>query len=436
MTLAAIRSGWNRFFHEPMPATTLGLYRIFFGIMLLSYAALISSDLLIWYGDKGVLPLAESKNTPGGAGLNLMHYLPNTDFAVKAFFGVFVAASFCVTVGFWTRPMAVVVFLTMVSLHHRNVMLLHSGDFFLRICAFWMMFADSGRAFSVDRLIRLGRGRETAGTQLVPPWPMRMIQLQICMLYFCAFLWKIRGEVWLQGLAIYYSSRLVEFWRFPTPYVFEHLWTIKLMTWGTLVIEFAMGFLLWIRDLRYWILLGGVMLHIGIDWSMNIPLFAPIMITAYVTFVEPAHLERVFAWIRQKVNRISKFSAPLPVLFDGKCTFCTRSVTVLKQLDSLRRLRFIDMHAPAAREEFSDLDLERGAMELLVRERNGSWLGGYDGFRVMAKQFPAFWPILPLLFIPPVPAIGRALYRRIAARRYCIIPPVTQRSPEQAAIPS
>ena len=60
MTLSAIRSAWNRFFHEPMQATTLGLYRILFGLMLLAYATLISSDLLIWYGDKGVLPLAES----------------------------------------------------------------------------------------------------------------------------------------------------------------------------------------------------------------------------------------------------------------------------------------------------------------------------------------------------------------------------------------
>lgn len=426
MTLSALRSAWNRFFHEPTPATTLGVYRILFGLMLLTYAALISSDLLIWYGDKGVLPLAESKFTPGGQGLNVLHWLPNTDGAVKAFFGLFVLAAFCVTIGFQTRLASIIAWVALVSFHHRNVMLLHSGDFFLRIVAFWMMFADSGRAFSLDRLIRIARGKETAEPRMVTPWPMRMIQLQVCMLYFDAFLWKIRGETWMNGLAIYYSSRLVEFYRFPTPYVFEHLWTIKLMTWGTLVIEFALGALLWIKELRYWILLAGVLLHLGIDWTMNIPLFAPIMMTAYVTFIAPADLERFFAWVRERVNRWTHFDVPIPVFYDGKCSFCMRSVEVMRRFDALRRFRFINMHAPAAKTEFADLDMERGANEFLLREQNGNWLGGFDAYRVMAKHMPAFWPILPLLFIPPVPAIGRRVYARIAGRRYCILPPVSR----------
>jgi predicted DCC family thiol-disulfide oxidoreductase YuxK len=426
MTTASIRAGWNRFFHEPIPATTLSFYRILWGLMLLTYALLISSDLLTWYGDRGVLPLADAKYTPGGSGLSVFPYLPKTDLAVQIVFGVFVAAAVCATIGFQTRIASIIAFLTLTSFHHRNVMLIHSGDFFLRIVSFWMMFADAGRAFSIDRLIRLARGKETSEPKMVTPWPLRMIQLQLCCLYAGAFLWKIRGELWMNGLALYYSSRLIEFYRFPTPYVFEHLWTIKLMTWGTLVIEFALGFMLWIKDLRYWILLGGVLLHAGIDWTMNIPLFGWIMITAYVTWVAPADLERAFAWIRARVNRWTHFTTPLPLFYDGKCSFCTRSIAVLRRLDSLRRIRFIDMHAPAAKNEFPDLDLERGTMEMLLRDRNGRWYGGFDAYRVMAKHFPAFWPILPILFIPPVPAIGRKIYARIAGRRYCLITPIPQ----------
>jgi predicted DCC family thiol-disulfide oxidoreductase YuxK len=168
----------------------------------------------------------------------------------------------------------------------------------------------------------------------------------------------------MNGLAIYYSSRLIEFYRFPTPYIFEHLWTIKLMTWGTLVIEFALGALLWIKELRYWILLA----------------------------------------------------------------VCTRSVDVLRRLDALHRIRFLNMHAQAVKNEFPDLNLDRGASEFLLRAHDGKWFGGFDAYRVIAKHMPAFWLILPLLFIPPVPAIGRRLYARIAGRRYCILPPISQAS--------
>jgi predicted DCC family thiol-disulfide oxidoreductase YuxK len=112
----------------------------------------------------------------------------------------------------------------------------------------------------------------------------------------------------------------------------------------------------------------------------------------------------------------------IPVFYDGKCSFCIRSVTILSRLDWLRRIRWIDMHAPEAKVEFPDLNLERGATELLMRNREGVWLGGFDAFRAMAKLFPIFWILWPFLFVPPVPTIGRWLYQRIAERRFCLLP--------------
>ena len=42
--------------------------------------------------------------------------------------------------------------------------------------------------------------------------------------------------------------------------------------------------LVWVRELRYWVLLGGVLLHVGIDYTMNIPLFGFIMWVALKPF--------------------------------------------------------------------------------------------------------------------------------------------------------
>jgi predicted DCC family thiol-disulfide oxidoreductase YuxK len=116
-----------------------------------------------------------------------------------------------------------------------------------------------------------------------------------------------------------------------------------------------------------------------------------------------------------------RVSQQIPVFYDGECSFCIRSVAVLSRFDWLRRMRWIDMHTPEAMAEFPDLNLERGAMELMLRDPDGSWVGGFDTFRVMAKHFPLFWLVLPLLLIPPIPTIGRWLYGRIAVRRYCLV---------------
>ncbi|WP_373526594.1 hypothetical protein [Nostoc sp.] len=47
-----------------------------------------------------------------------------------------------------------------------------------------------------------------------------------------------------------------------------------------------------------------------------------------------------------------------------------------------------------------------------------SWKG-YNAYRVIAARIPIFWPILPLLYVWPIPEIGKYIYRRVADSRTC-----------------
>jgi predicted DCC family thiol-disulfide oxidoreductase YuxK len=188
------------------------------------------------------------------------------------------------------------------------------------------------------------------------------------------------------------------------------------------VIEFSLGVLVWIKEFRYWVLLGGLFLHAGIDYTMNIPLFAPIMVAGYLTFVEPAHLSKAFAWVRSHFNRYTGFKFPIPVFYDGKCSFCIRSMEVVKRIDVLRRLEFHDMHKAEVRKQYPDFNKDRGNKEMLVRTEAGNWYGGFYAFRFLAKHLPLCWPILPLLYLPPISFFGSKAYSQVADRRYCIIP--------------
>ena len=63
------------------------------------------------------------------------------------------------------------------------------------------------------------------------------------------------------------------------------------LTWSTLAVELALGTLIWIRELRYWVLLAGVGLHLGIELSMNIPMFEWIMIITMLCMVDPKDMK-------------------------------------------------------------------------------------------------------------------------------------------------
>lgn len=123
------------------------------------------------------------------------------------------------------------------------------------------------------------------------------------------------------------------------------------------------------------------------------------------------------------MNRWTGFNAPVPLFFDGKCSFCLSSVSKMRRLDVLRRIQWNDMHQASVQAAYPDLDLSRGNEEMMVRTPEGHWLGGFDAFRVVAGHLPFTALLSPLLFVPPVPWCGRRIYRRIAANRYCLLPP-------------
>ncbi len=289
---------WNRFFFAPVSPLPIALYRIIFGLLVLADALLLAPDLMVWFGPHGVLTPATALQLTGPHRLNLFLLFPPGPGPVYLLFGLLTASSITLACGFFSRTSAALVYLTLVSFTHRNPLILHSGDTLLRISAFFLIFSRSGTCLSLDRWLLTRWNPSPPPIPLIPAWPGRLIQIQLCLVYLATALWKFQGSMWLDGTALYYTSRLQEFWRFRVPYIFEHLWTIKLATYATLVIEFSLGTLVWIKELRHPILAAGLLLHLGIEYSMNIPLFAFTMTSGYVLFLNGTDLVRWFPALR------------------------------------------------------------------------------------------------------------------------------------------
>ncbi len=410
-----IQQRWHDFFFAPCSVLPIALYRILFGGLVLGYGALLWPDLLVWFGEHGVLSRATALQYLGAPRLNPLLWLPAGDAWVRGVFAIFMGAALGLTCGCATRLCSILVFIGLVSFHHRNPLILNSGDTFLRCAAFFLIFAPAGAALSFDRLWRILRGRESSAPPLHPPWAQRLLQYQLAVVYLSTFLWKAQGATWLDGSALYYTSRLTEFQRFPVPYIFEHRWTILASTWGTLVVEFALGALVWIREWRYWILASGVVLHAGIEYSMNIPLFAFIMTTAYVTFVDGTDLQRVAQWLRR---RCCGQQTQRPVFYDGHCVFCTRTVQFLAALDVGRRLQLIDFRTPNLLAQWPTLDLARADRELLIVTSSGKWLGGFFALRYLVWSLPLLWITGPFWYLPGMRWVGPRAYDWVARHRY------------------
>jgi hypothetical protein len=293
MKLETLVAAWNRFFFAPVSPIPLALFRIFYGICVSITLLLLHADWLNWYGVHSWARLATIQQIEPGMRLNLFTIIPLNDHWVAALFWLALICAVMFMLGIFTRVTSVLLFLCLTSFDQRNLLILHGGDTFLRLAGFFLMFAPAGAALSVDRLVRVRRGLESEALQPRAPWAQRMIQIELAFLYFCSFCWKLKGHSWLDGTALYYVLHLYSVARFPVPQWIQSPLVLKLGAWFALALEFSLGVLIWLRPLRYPILLLGFLFHLGIDYALNLPMFSWDVLSAYILFVDFSDLRRL-----------------------------------------------------------------------------------------------------------------------------------------------
>ena len=426
-----LRRDWNEFWFSPISSVPLGMFRLVFGVLALAYCLLLLPERFLWFGDRGMLPLADSDAYNGtGAGPHHLDLLAfsGADPWLTLFFVVFLLAALFLMLGFWTRTSAVLVYLCINTLHSRDAVIHNSGDTVMLVMSAYLIFSPAGAACSVDRLWRIFRGTEGDTPPLIVPWAQRLMQLQVAIVYLAASLSKAGGEKWVNGTAAYYPLHLPETARFPM-LGSDALWVINLITWGTVAVELALALLIWVPRLRLYVLAGGVMLHLGIEYSMNIPLFSFMMIASYLTFLTAEDFQNFLAWAKRPLRL-----TPLRLVYDGECDFCKSALLIVRFLDVFRQVTFIDTHDSAAREAVGvrGKDAEEAAIAV---NPAGRQFAGYDAFRALAWQLPATTLFAPLLYVPPIPQLGRRTYawvkdnrsRLPVAPRYKAKPPTEER---------
>jgi uncharacterized membrane protein YphA (DoxX/SURF4 family) len=289
--LATLEQAWREFFFTPEPAIAVAVFRIVFGVILVAHGLLLWPHANLWYGPQGYLPYKQYCQIYGRSRFSVFRFLPDSDLTVKVVLAVFIAAGVSLSVGLLTTFNAVLTFVLLVSIHNRNPAVLHGGDDVLRVMAFLLIFSSAGAELSVDRYAASGQlfvGEYTS------PWVLRVMQLQVSIMYLRAGLAKLGGASWLNGSAAYYPTQVQEYRRFPLPRPLINTFWIRLASWGTIVIELGLGTLVWVKDFRYGILLGGVAFHLVLEYFLNLQLFGWTMLSCLLLFVSPTDL---MAWL-------------------------------------------------------------------------------------------------------------------------------------------
>jgi hypothetical protein len=286
---------WQRFWHQPLRAERLAATRI-----LLATAALTEQlvqyfpYVALFYGPEGIAP----------QGLHDEYLLSvwrwpillfNTDdlTVVWTLFWVRFAVTVAFLVGWQTRLMNVLLYFLTMAFLCRNPTLENGSDDTLMVALFLMMFAQSGRVFSVDSWLRQRRNGTISPPkpEYTPAWPVRLLQIQLCMIYLSTGLAKlVQGDpffetTWWDGTSIHYTMNYITMGRRSYAELPLPLWITGPATYLSVGWEVLFTPLVLFRRTRWLALWFGVLFHLGIWLTIEVGWFSFYTLALYGVWI-------------------------------------------------------------------------------------------------------------------------------------------------------
>ncbi len=280
-------STWRRFWHQPVRAERLALTRIMLALaLLIDQLVQIRPYLAEFYGPTGIAPVGTHDNWC----LSTWRWTAlvfNTDDMqiVVPLFWIWVAFTALFLIGCMTRLSGIAVWFLTLAFLNRNRCLTNFGDEILCVCLFMLMISPCGRALSFDSWLRKSKPNTT------DPWPVRLFQIQLCVIYFSTGLAKLICEqdfftgTWWDGTSIHYVLNNIARGRWSYAQLPLPLWVTAPVTYLVVGWEALFPLLVLFRRTRKWALWFGVLFHLGIFATMEIGLFSFYVLAMYGVWV-------------------------------------------------------------------------------------------------------------------------------------------------------
>ena len=122
-----------------------------------------------------------------------------------------------------------------------------------------------------------------------------MMQVNIALIYAISVPYKLVDDVaWVDGTALYWATHSNLWTRWPSFPLFYSPFLIKVMTYGTILVEGSFPLLVWFRPTRLLIIIAMASMHIGIAIMLqNVTFFTLAMVCSFWVFVPAPMLRQV-----------------------------------------------------------------------------------------------------------------------------------------------
>jgi hypothetical protein len=272
---------------------SLGLFRVVFGIVLLSDLARRWWELEFWYTNSGLLPNHTLLWRPPSGHMFSLFFTASTVGEARLGFALCTAAYLLLLLGYQTRLAQVLALVARVSLNSRLALLENGGDMVMDLLCLLTLPLPLGTRFSLDA-VRRGDTSVEQEQKPVASLAVLALLLQFSAIYFFNAISK-DGAAWRDGSAVHYALHQDKLVTWLGVWMRERLpaEVLRWLTWGTLTTEW-LGFALiltpvFVRQARALAVCVMPLLHLGFALGLNLGGFSPAMMSFFPLLLGAAH---------------------------------------------------------------------------------------------------------------------------------------------------
>ena len=304
----------RKYFKSTKLADPLAVFRIGFGLMMLY--SIMRFYFMGWIEKVYIKPDFHFKYYG-------FEWVPELGEYTYLLFFICAITSIMITIGYKYRLAIVCFFIcfTYIELLEKTVYLNHY--YFISILSFLLIFLPLNAIFSVDNFIKKEK------TPRVPSWTIDCLKLLLAIVYIYAGLAKINYDWLIEAMPL--KLWLTSKYDLPIigDYFMQQVWVHYAMSWGGMLYDLTIPFLLLLKRTRNFAFLMVILFHVFTRILFPIGVFPYVMIVCALIFFDEKLHQRIINRIKKLISFMYKYTEKSEISLVKKSTNKLSLVVVL-----------------------------------------------------------------------------------------------------------
>ena len=299
-TIVLERVSGHRYALYSLSVVRIGYGLVLIGILLINYR----ERRLLW-GPESPWTYEIFRDTPRDLGGLSLYQISSSGLWFELVYHLTILLCVLFVLGWRTRWITPALVAAIWSWQERTPIVADGGDNLLRLILIYLCFAQLSAHWSLDarRAARRqaagheARNREQLGWRVatvVHNGAVLAALFQVCLLYMASGLFKVQGQSWQDGTALYYMLQIETLQSWPDLSRLVYTNSVVLVTFAYLAVflQVALPFLMLNSVTRRLGLIAVAGMHVGIGVLLALPFFSLIMIVTDMLFIRDTTYRR------------------------------------------------------------------------------------------------------------------------------------------------